>query len=154
MKQTYTFIIYARQGQKNFQGILGEFTLHTVQLLLAGGKTLLEEQYDGADPVEWYTGVLSEQEIYVKESKQQVYKGKQYIWLEVDAEKTPIHEFTTWKDLPEDDMESLAWRRIMYPIQSSTGKECLGFAVIANEISLQMKPGAFTMKSILEAILV
>jgi hypothetical protein len=154
MKHTYTFIIYARQGQKQFQGILGEFTLHTVQLLLAGGKTLLEEQYDGEDPIQWYTNVLSEQEIHVKESKQQVYKGRQYIWLEVDSDKTPIHEFTTWKDIPEDDMESLAWRRIMYPIQVESGKECLGFAVIANEIPLQTKPGGFTMKNILEAILV
>ena len=154
MKQTYTFIIYARQGQKQFQGILGEFTVHTIQLLLAGGKTLIEEQYDGKDPIQWYTSVLAEQEIYVKESKQQVYKGKQYIWLEVDSEKTPIHEFTTWKELPAEDTESLAWRRIMYPIQPSTGKECLGFAVIANEIPLQTKSGPFTMKTILEAILV
>jgi hypothetical protein len=154
MKQTYTFIIYARQGQKQFQGILGEFTLHTVQLLLAGGKTLIEEHYDGKDPIQWYTNVLAEQDIYVKESKQQAYKGKQYIWLEVDTEKTPIHEFTTWKDISEEDMESLAWRRIMYPIQVESGKECLGFACIANEILLQTKPGAFTMKDILDAILI
>ena len=154
MKQTYTFIIYARQGQKQFQGILGEFTLHTVQLLLAGGKTLIEEHYEGKDPIQWYTSVLAEQDIHVKESKQQVYKGKQYIWLEVDTDKTPIHEFTTWKDIPEGDAESLAWRRIMYPIQVDSGKECLGFACIANEILLQTKQGAFTMKDILDAILV
>ena len=154
MKQTYTFIIYARQGSREFQGILGEFILHTVQLLLAGGKTLIEEYYEGNDPIQWYTGVLAEQGIMIKESKQQVYKGNQYIWLEVDSEQTPIHEFTTWKELPVDDTESLAWRHVVYPIQPSSGKECLGFAVIASGIPLQTKQGAFTMKDILEAILV
>ncbi len=154
MKQNYTFIIYARQSARQFQGILGTFTLHTVQLLLAGGKTLIQEQYDGTDPIQWYTDVLAEQDIVVKESKQQNYKGQQYIWLEVDADRTPIHEFTTWTELPEEDTESLAWRKVVYPIQPSTGKECLGFAVIANEISLTQKQSGFSMKDILEAILI
>jgi hypothetical protein len=154
MKQSYTFIIYARQGARRFQGILGEFDLHTIQLLLAGGKTLIEEQVDSTDPIQWYTSVLAEQDIHVKASKQQMYKGKQYIWLEIDSERTPIDEFTTWNELPAEDTESLAWRRVLYPVQPSTGKECLGFACIANGIPLQTKSGAFTMKDILDAILV
>lgn len=153
MKQRYTFIIYARQGAKQFQGILGEFTLHSVQLLLAGGKTLIEEEYDGSDPIEWYRSVLAEQEIIVKESKQQHFKGRHYIWLEVDADKTPIHEFTTWNELSKNDLESLAWRQVWYPIQATTGKECLGFSGVANTISLQTKQNGLSMKEILEAIL-
>lgn len=154
MKQRYTFIIYAREAAKEYNGILGQFILHSVQLLLAGGKILIEEEYDGTDPIEWYRNVLAEQDIVVKESKQQGFKGKQYIWLEVDAQQTPIHEFTTWKELSEEDTESLAWRQVWYPIQPSTGKECLGFAVSANEIRLQSKQNGLTMKDVLDAILV
>ena len=95
MKQTYTYIIYAKAPPKRCSGILGVIDLHHIQLLLAGGKYLIEESYEGKDPIGWYTEVLRDQEIIVKASKQQKHKGQTFSWLEIDSEKTPISEITT-----------------------------------------------------------
>ena len=152
MKQTYTYIIYAKMKPRRCSGILGDINLHHIQLLLAGGKYLIEETYDGTDPIGWYIEVLRDQEIVVKASKQQKYKGQLFCWLEIDSEKTPISEFTGWKELAPEDTESLAWRSIYYPC-STENKECLGFAVSAREMALQKKPVPLMAADILDALI-
>ena len=154
MKANYIFIIYATPMKKTFQGILGEIDFYTIDFLFAGGKYLIEEQYDGKDPVGWYTGILEEQDIFVKSSKKQKMKQKQVIWLEIDPVKTPISEFTTYLEVEEHDNSTLAWRRIYFPCAKGTQKECLGLAVVAREMALSPKNRLnITLSDILEGIL-
>ncbi len=153
MKQTITFIVYARGQPKEYTGILGQITLHCTWILLTGGKHLLEESYTGSDPVAWYKSVLEEQEMVVKTTKTQKFKGTTYVWIEVDAEKTPIEEYTTWRDLEPNDTTSLAWRPFWTPCTQSTTTECLGFAVKAREFPLQSKANSLTLQQVLDAIL-
>jgi hypothetical protein len=150
----HTFIIYTKPKIRHFNGILGEIDMFTTQLLLAGGKYLIEETYPGKDPVEWYVKTLAEQDIIVSASKQQKYKGQNYIWLEIDPEKTPVHEFASWKDIDAKDMDTLAWRKVLYPCSSGTTKECLGLAVVAREICLTKKGDSpLYLANVLDAIL-
>ena len=150
----HTFIIYTKPKILHFNGILGEIDMFTTQLLLAGGKYLIEEIYPGKDPVEWYVQTLAEQDIIVSASKQQKYKGQNYIWLEIDPEKTPVHEFASWKDIDAKDMDTLAWRKVLYPCTSGTTKECLGLAVVAREICLTKKGDSpLYLANVLDAIL-
>ena len=135
MKHAYTYIVYGVPPPRSFKGILGEIELFQINLLLAGGKTLITEQYDGEDPIGWYTQTLEEQEIFVKQTKEQKIGTTRYIWLEVDTEKTPIEEFATWRDVDPNDTETLAWRTFFYPVTPATKKECLGLAVKAREIT-------------------
>jgi hypothetical protein len=154
MKPSYTFIIYTKPTIRHFQGILGSIDLFTIHLLLAGGKHLIEESYSGPDPITWYTQTLREQDIYVSASKQQKYKGQIYIWLEIDPDQTPIHEFTSWQEVNETDTETLAWRKIVYPCTGGTTKECLGLAVAAREICLTKKgQSPLYLTNVLDAVL-
>jgi len=151
--RTYTFIVYAKDPPKIFSGILGEIDLHTLQFLLVGGKYSIEETYSGTDPTEWYTGILEQQDIFIVQGKQQKYKGETFIWLEVDLERTPIQEFTSWKDLSDSDEETLAWRTFYYPCYKGTVKECLGFAISAREIYLQKNKRTLQLNTVIDAIL-
>jgi len=153
-KSRYTFIIYTTPSRTPCTGILGTFELCTVQFLLAGGKYLIEEEYDGKDPVKWYIYTLKEQDISVTSSKQQKYKGQNYVWLEVDPVKTPIQEFTIWTEVPESDIDTLAWRKIMYPCSAETSAECLGFTVATREMNMvEPKKTPMYLNTILDAIL-
>ena len=147
-----TYLVYGVEAPKSFKGILGQINLYTVHLLLQGGKTLIEETYAGDDPIGWYTKTLEEQEIFVKASKQQSYKGQTIIWLEIDTEKTAIAEFTSWSELPSTDTETLAWRSVWYPCSAETGKECLGLAVAAKDIPLQTTKQPLTLQQVLDAV--
>jgi hypothetical protein len=154
MKPSYTFIIYTKPSVRSFQGILGAIDVFTTHLLLAGGKYLIEESYSGSDPIKWYMETLKEQDIHVSASKQQKYKGQQYIWLEVDPNKTPIDEFTSWQEVEKTDTETLAWRKIIYPCTGGTTKECLGLAVAAREICLTKKgQSPLYLTNVLDAVL-
>jgi hypothetical protein len=154
MKPSYTFIIYTKPTIRTFQGILGPIDVFTIHILLAGGKHLIEESYSGSDPIGWYTHTLREQDIYVSASKQQKYKGQSYIWLEVDPEQTPIHEFTSWQEVDDKDTETLAWRKIVYPCTAGTTKECLGLAVAARNICLTRKGQTpLYLTNVLDAVL-
>jgi hypothetical protein len=153
MKNKYTYIIYVKEPLKQFSGILGSIDLYKIHFLLVGGKYLIEETYTGADPVGWYKEILEQQEIYIQQDKQQKWKGNTVIWLEVDSSKTPINEFTSWKDLDPTDTETLAWKTIYYPCESGTSKECLGFAVSAREIPLQSTKQPLMLNTVLDAIL-
>lgn len=152
MPQVY-YIVYARPPVKTFSGILGDIDLHCIWFLLSGGKTIIDETYDGSDPIGWYKNVLEEQEMFVKETKQQKFKGSTYIWLEIDTERTAIHEFTSWKELDTKDTETLAWRPFWVPCEHGTTKECLGFAVPAKEFSLSKKT-PLMLQTVLDAILI
>ena len=157
MKHTVLFIVYAKSPPKRFSGILGEIDLYKIQFLLAGGKQLIQESYDGQDPATWYTKVLEEQDIIIAASKTQKIKGHTLVWLEVDAEKTPIHEFTIWTDLPANDNETLAWRPFYYSCTTQSGsepvKECLGLAVKARETVLFPGKQPILLNTVLDAIL-
>ena len=153
-KSRYTFIIYTTPRKATFTGILGKFDLYTIQFLLAGGKYLIEEEYTGKDPAEWYAQTLKEQDIIVISSKQQKFKGLNYVWLEVDPVETPLHEFTVWADVPESDTDTLAWRKIMYPCSVNTNTECLGFTVVTRELNLaEPKKQPMYLNTVLDAIL-
>lgn len=151
---TYTYIVYAHPPPKQFTGILGSIDLHCVWLLLSGGKTLIQEEYSGADPIAWYKDVLEEQEMVVKSTKQQVYKGQSFIWIEIDAERTALTEFTSWKEVEAADTETLAWRPFWQPCSKGPSpQECLGFAVKAKEFPLQTKKNSLMLQTVLDAIL-
>ncbi len=151
--KVYTYIIYSKPKIQTFNGILGAIDVFTTYILLAGGKYLIEETYTGNYPMDWYISTLKEQGIYVSESKTQKYKGQSYIWLEVDPETTPIHEFASWKEVDMEDVDTLAWRKITYPCTAGTNKECLGLAVVAREICLTKdgKPPLY-LSNVLDAI--
>ena len=155
MKHAYTYIVYGTPPPQRFNGVLGEIDLFQIKMLLAGGKTLITEQYDGEDPIGWYTKTLEEQEIIVKQTKEQKFGATRYIWLEVDTDKTPIDEFATWRDLEPNDTETLAWRTFFYPVAPATKKECLGLAVKAREtiITNSQSKQPLTLNTVLDAIL-
>jgi len=147
------FIVYAKQPPKQFTGILGSITLHKFQFLLAGGKYCIEETYTGANPAEWYTKILGEQDIVIRASQTQTIRGQIHVWLEVDPEQTPIDEFTIWTDLPANDTETLAWRTFYYPCTTGTTTECLGLAVKARETALTQGKHPIMLQTVLDAIL-
>jgi hypothetical protein len=152
-KQTYTYLLYALPPPKRMSGILGDIDLYSIYFLLQGGKYLIEEKYDGTDPIKWYVDYLEEQGIVVKSTKTQQFKKKNYIWLEVDYEQTPIDEFTQWLELDSSDTETLAWRCVRYPCSAGTTKECLGFAVAARDTVLQKCSNPLTIGDVCNAIL-
>jgi hypothetical protein len=153
MNRQYTFLVYAKAPPKHFSGILGEIDLHAIQFLLMGGKYSIEETYSGSNPVEWYIDILEQQGIFVSQGKQQKFKGETFIWLQVDLERTPIEEFTSWSELDPNDTETLAWRTFYYPCHAGTTKECLGFAISAREIFLQKTKKTLRLNTVLDAIL-
>jgi len=153
MKQTYVYIVYAKRPPVQYTGILGAIDLYTVHLLLVGGSVLLEESYEGNDPVTWYKGILKDQGIFVIQEKQQNWKGRPIIWLEVDTDKTNLSEFTAWNELQKDDTDTLAWKPFYYPCHATTTKECLGFAVSSRETALQTSPKPITVQIVLDAII-
>ncbi len=146
------FIVYAKRPPQTRTGILGPIDVHCVQLLLAGGKICIEESYDGDDPEQWYTTILTEQGIVIQSSRTQRWKNRTLVWLEVDPEQTPIHEFTMWNDVPEDDNDTLAWKTVLFPCTPGTSTECLGLAVPTQEINLFTKASKLSLYTILKTI--
>ena len=118
---------------KKFSGILGDIDLYTCSFLLAGGKSIIEEQYDGKDPVSWYFTNLEQQDMKPLKTKTQTIKGKTYIWIEVEWDPSQIN-----RDLSENStsMEELVWKSFYYPCKSNTKEECLGLMVQVKEIRM------------------
>jgi hypothetical protein len=131
MKKSYTYIIYMTPKIKKFSGILGEIDFYTISLLLAGGKSIIEEEYEGNDPVGWYCASLEDQNMKVLKSKIQTIKGKQYIWIEIERDPSQISPLTG-----EETMDELIWKTFYYTCKSDTKEECLGLIVSAKEIVL------------------
>lgn len=146
------FIVYAKRPTQTRNGILGPIDLHSIQLLLAGGKYCIEEMYDGTEPEKWYTDILTEQGIYIQSSNKQNWKGRTIVWLEVDSEQTPIHEFTMWNDVEEHDVETLAWKTVCFPCTPGTNTECLGLAVPMQEINCFPKSPKLSLYTVLQTI--
>jgi hypothetical protein len=146
-QKQYSFFVYAKEEPKQFEGILGKIDLYTVHMLLAGGKKVIVESFDGSaeKAVAWYTEYMKEQEIYFKSSK---IIGTT-IWMEVDLEKTPVNEFTQAHELEESDLETLAWKILWYPCTAGTKNECLGFAVSTHEYQIS----GVSLESVLRKII-
>lgn len=136
MKQNIQFIIYSKEIPKSFTGILGELDVHVIHFLLTGGKTGIQEHYEGKDPVEWYCSILKEQDMYIKSTYKELLKGALRIWIEIDSEKTSLDEYTTWHDIDQDDTESLVWKSYSITCMKDSLQECLGLAVTAKETFL------------------
>ena len=134
-KQSKTkFIVYDYEKPKNFNGILGSIDVHYFNLLLMGGTAILEEEVPKkVDPVVWYSELLEQQDIYISEGHVDL-NGN--VWLRIDAEKTPINEFSTWTDLADSQKDDLAFRSFWIPCKAGTTKECLGLWISAKEESI------------------
>jgi len=148
MAQTkYSFFVYAKEEPKQFEGILGKIDLYTVHMLLAGGKKVIVESFDGSaeKAAKWYIEYMNDQEIYFETVK---IIGTT-IWIEVDLERTHVDEFTQAHDIEDSDQETLAWKIFWYPCTAGTKNECLGFAVSTHEYQIS----GVSLESVLRKIL-
>jgi hypothetical protein len=134
MKHTIQYIIYCIEPKKQVIGLLGALDTYVVNLLLVGGRTGIEEVIDTKSPVEYYTSILSEQGMTIKSTQYEKLKGIQRVWIEVDFEKTPIHEYTSWNQVDAQDNETLAWKPYWITCLEGSKKEFLGLSVVAKEI--------------------
>jgi len=143
----YSFIVYAKEAPRRFNGILGEIDLYTIHLLLAGGKSILQESFEGTaeEAHQWYVSHMKEQGIVCTSS--QIVNST--VWMEVDLGQTNLEEFTMEHELEKDDTESLAWRTFWYPCTGGTKIECLGFAVNTLEYTISNVPLETILKTVL-----
>ena len=147
-QKKYSFIVYGKEEARRFKGILGDIDLYTIHLLLGGGKTILQETFQGTakDANVWYINHMKEQGIVCKSSR----VVNTTIWMEVDLEQTRLEEFTMAHEIGEEDTETLAWRTFWYPCTGETKIECLGFAVS----TLAYKISNVCLETILKTILI
>jgi hypothetical protein len=68
----------------------------------------------------------------VKSTRMESIGGVKRVWIEIDAEKTPISEYTQWSQCDPKDTDTLAWKQFWIPCTAETTKECLGLAVAAS----------------------
>ena len=146
-QKTYSFIVYAKETPKSFKGILGEIDLYTIHLLLTGGKSILQEKYNGTaeEAREWYIEYMKEQGIYCSSSV----LVQSTIWMEVDLSKTSLDDYTMAHELTRTDTETLAWRTFWYPCTAGTKIECLGFAINTLEYQISNVSLEVILKTIL-----
>ena len=150
----YSFIVFAKEPPRSFNGILGNIDMYTIHLLLAGGKTILQESFNGTaqEASKWYMKHMKEQGIECRSSV----IVNSTIWMEVDLDKTNIEEFTMAYELGNSETvesnndDTLAWRTFWYPCTAGTKIECLGFAVK----TLEYKISNVSLESILKTILI
>lgn len=144
---TYNYIIYGYEKPKKVNGILGTIDFHCIHMLLMNGNECIREKVpEGCDIVQWYVDVLEGQDIHVDNSYHDI--NTQTVWICVDLKKTPIHEFTGWRD--NYSPGSLVWRTYWFPTQENTTKECLGFEVCAKK---QYVHPQFTLSDIIHTII-
>lgn len=148
MTRIYSFLVYLRHPPKSVTGILGTFQFHSFSFLLAAGKRILTEPFEGTptEALAWYCDNLREQGMTVVSSR--IADGS--LWIEVSPD-TPLDEYLTAEEVEETDTETLAWRRVWYPV--ADGKECLGFAVSHKEFVLgSHTKGQITMDAVLQTL--
>ena len=105
MKQPIQYIVYCIEPIKKFNGLLGGIDLYVVNLLLLGGSKGIIENIDTETPVEWYVNILKDQDMIIKSTRHEKLKGMQRIWIEVDS-STPLSEYTSWKEVNQDDIDA------------------------------------------------
>ena len=147
-QKTYSFIVFAKEEARSFKGILGDIDLYTIHLLLAGGKSILQEKFSGTakEANTWYTEHMKEQGIICSSS--QIVNST--IWMEIDLKQTSLDEFTMAHELEKGDTDMLAWRTFWYPCTGGSKIECLGFAVNTLEYHISN----VSLEAILKTILV
>lgn len=133
---TVQYIVYTLETPKKVSGLLGALDIYCIQLLLIGGRIGIEETVNAKDPVVYYTKILEEQGMIVKSSQLETLKTIKRVWIEIDSEQTPIHEYTSWKDVDENDTETLAWKPFWFPCLEGSKTEGLGLSVVARETSI------------------
>lgn len=157
MKQVYSFCIYGVEQPKSFTGLLGPIDLYCVQLLLAGGRYLVDEEFEGdtLSAIRWYMDTLKQQDIIIKSHFTKKIRSKSIIFLQVDLEQTPVHEFTQAHEVAKTDFETLAWKPCWIPCAKGTSKECLGFEVSTREVPLvpSKQKSTVHLQDIIEAVL-
>lgn len=151
---TVQYIVYTLEQPKKVTGLLGTLDIYCIQLLLAGGRLGIEETIKAkGDPVAHYTTILEEQGMIVKTSQLETLKGSKRVWIEIDSEKTPIHEYTSWKDVEEKDKETLAWKPFWIPCLEGTYTEGLGLSVVAREVVVFTGKHKVTLQDIFSTVL-
>ena len=153
MKQTIQYIIYCIEPVKKFNGLLGPLDTYVVNLLLLGGSKGIEENVNTKKPVEWYVDILKEQDMIIKSTQHEKLKGIQRIWIEIDH-KTPIHEYTSWKDVDPNDTETLAWKPFWIPCLEGTVQESIGLSVVSKETLIFSGKYKVSLQDILTTVLV
>jgi hypothetical protein len=153
MKHQIQCIIYAKEKPKQFSGILGAIDLYTIHLFLAAGHQGIMETIDVKNPVEFYTSFLKEQDMVIQSTRMESILGVKRIWIEIDAEKTPIAEYTQWDQCSPTDTDILAWKPFWIPCTAGTTKECLGLAVSATSNTLFSGKAALSYQSVFSTIL-
>ena len=150
---TVQYIVYTLEKPKQVSGLLGTLDIYCIQLLLIGGKTGIEETVKGKDTVAYYTTILEEQGMVVKSSHLENLKSIKRVWIEIDSEQTPIHEYTSWKDVDEKDTETLAWKPFWIPCLETTKTESLGLSVVARETLIFTGKHKVTLYDIFSTVL-
>ena len=153
MKQPIQYIVYCIEPIKKFNGLLGGIDLYVVNLLLLGGSKGIIENIDTETPVEWYVNILKDQDMIIKSTRHEKLKGMQRIWIEVDS-STPLSEYTSWKEVNQDDTEILAWKPYWVPCLEGSVKESLGLSVVSKETVIYPGKYKVTLQDILTTVLV
>jgi hypothetical protein len=136
MKHNTQYIVYSVKPKKQVTGLIGNIDIYVVQLLLAGGKIGIEETVNSENHIEFYSTFLEEQGMIIKSTHHEIIKDIHRIWIEIDNEKTNFKEYSTWKEVDMNDMETLAWKPYWIPCLEGTKMESLGLSVISKEMNI------------------
>lgn len=150
---TVQYIVYALEPPKHVTGLLGALDIYCIQLLLIGGRTGIEETVKAKDPVAYYTTILEEQGMVVKSSHLEILKTIKRVWIEINYQETPIHEYTSWRDVDEKDIETLAWKPFWIPCLEGSKAESLGLSVVARETPIFTGKHKVTLHDIFSSVL-
>jgi hypothetical protein len=153
MKHQIQCIIYAKEPPKKMSGILGEIHLYTIHLFLAAGFQGITETIETSNPLDFYTNFLKEQDMTIKSSRIEHVGTVKRIWIEIDAEKTSIAEYTQWNQCEPTDTDTLAWKPYWIACTAGTTKECLGLAVAAAEQKLFTGKAPISLQQVFTSIL-
>jgi len=150
---TVQYIVYTLEKPKKVTGLLGNLDIYVIQLLLIGGRTGIEETIKSNEPMAYYTTILEEQGMVVKSSHFETLKTIKRVWIEIDFDKTPINEYTSWKDIDEKDTETLAWKPFWIPCLEGSRVELLGLSVVARETAIFTGKYKVTLQDIFNTVL-
>jgi len=153
MKHNTQYIVYCVEPKKQVTGLIGALDIYVIQLLLAGGKVGIEETVESGDPVEFYSTFLKEQGMFIKYTQYEKIKDIHRVWIEIDYDQTNFKEYSTWKEVDANDIETLAWKPYWIPCVEGTKKESLGLSVISKETNVFAGKYRISVHDILTTIL-